>query len=96
MHSETIFEGNASYTFVSLLFIVINGQIVRAQDYIYSVTLGTSWARQEFPAQERLQRKALAESNYKIDGAPQFTKTFLDFERDYKKYNTYNDSIFIR
>lgn len=80
--------------FVSLIFIVINGQIVRAQDYIYSVTLGTSWARQEFPAQERLQRKALAESNYKIDGAPQFTKTFLDFERDYKKYNTYNDSIF--
>ena len=67
---------------------------INAQDYIYSVTVGTSWARQEFPAQERAQRKALQNNHLTIEGAPNFTKTFLDYEKDFKNYNTYNDSIF--
>jgi len=67
---------------------------LQAQDYIYSVTVGTSWARQEFPAQERAQRKLMAENNKTIAGMPPIAKTFMDFEYDFRKYNTYNDSIF--
>lgn len=77
-----------------ILYFSINS--LSAQDYIYSVTVGTSWARQEFPAQERAQRKALQEHPYTIEGAPQFAKTFLDFEYDYRRYNTYNDSIYFQ
>lgn len=66
-----------------------------AQDYVYSVTVGTSWAREVFPAEERAQRKVLQEHPFVIEGAPQFTKTFVQFEYDFKRYNTYNDSIFV-
>lgn len=77
-----------------LIFFVLQSSCVFAQDYIYSVTVGTSWARDVFPAQERIQRAASMKKQNQIPGAPNFAKTFLDFEYDYKRYNSYNDSIF--
>lgn len=77
-----------------LALLIAPGSELLAQDYVYSVTVGTSWAREVFPAQERAQRKLLREHPTVIEGAPNFTKTFLDYEHDYKYYHTYNDSIF--
>lgn len=79
--------------FVLILSYAIN---TNAQDYVYSVTVGSSWAREVFPAQERAQRNELKRNPYFIEGAPQFTKTFLDYEYDYRRYNSYNDSIFYK
>ena len=81
-----------------LLIVLILSHVlnIKAQDYVYSVTVGSSWAREVFPAQERAQRNELRVNPYYIEGAPQFTKTFLDYEYDYKRYNSYNDSIFFK
>lgn len=81
-----------------LLIVLILSHVLntKAQDYVYSVTVGSSWAREVFPAQERAQRNELRANPYYIEGAPQFTKTFLDYEYDYKRYNSYNDSIFFK
>lgn len=78
----------------TLLLIIIHSTCLLAQDYIYSVTVGTSWAREVFPAEERANRSALRQHPLTIEGAPQFAKTFLDLEHDFRYYNTYNDSIF--
>lgn len=77
-----------------LLVSILHCTSLFAQDYVYSVTVGTSWAREVFPAQERAQRKLLSDHPTVIEGAPNFSKIFLDFEHDYKRYQTYNDSIF--
>lgn len=81
-----------------LLIVLILSHVLntKAQDYVYSVTVGSSWAREVFPAQERAQRNELRVNPYYIEGAPQFTKTFLDYEYDYKRYSSYNDSIFFK
>lgn len=79
---------------LTLLFVLIPKTSIHAQDFVYSVTLGTSWARQEFPQIERTERKKLEQNRFTIAGAPHFSKTFLDYEYDYKRFNTYNDSIF--
>lgn len=81
-----------------LLIVLILSHVlnIKAQDYVYSVTVGSSWAREVFPAQERAQRNELRVNPYYIEGAPQFTKTFLDYEYDYKRYSSYNDSIFFK
>lgn len=79
---------------LSLILFLLSFSYLSAQDYIYSVTVGTSWAREVFPAQERAQRKKKQEQMLVIPDAPNFTKTFMDYERDYKYYNAYNDSIF--
>lgn len=79
---------------ILFILITIHCSCLKAQDYVYSVTVGTSWAREQFPAQERIQRTYLQQHPVVIDGAPNFAKTFLDFEYDFKRYNTYNDSIF--
>lgn len=79
-----------------LLLILIQIPDTKAQDYVYSVTLGTSWAREVFPAIERAQRNELMRNPSVIEGAPKFTKLFLDYEYDYKRFNSYNDSIFFK
>lgn len=79
---------------ISLMLTIIQCSSLLSQDYVYSVTVGTSWAREVFPAQEKAQRKILEEHSLTLDAAPNFTKTFLDFEHDYKYYHSYNDSIF--
>ena len=80
---------------LTLIIFVLQTINMQAQHYVYSVTIGTSWARQVFPDQERAQRKKLEAHPFVIKGAPCFSKTFLDFEYDFKRYNAYNDSIFL-
>lgn len=79
---------------LNLIFIILPCFCLQAQDYIYSVTVGTSWAREVFPEQERAQRNAMKNASIVLEGAPNFAKTFLDFEHDFRSYNGYNDSIF--
>ena len=80
---------------LTLIIFVLQTINLQAQHYVYSVTIGTSWARQVFPDQERAQRKKLEAHPFVIKGAQCFSKTFLDFEYDFKRYNAYNDSIFL-
>lgn len=80
--------------FISLILVILPCSCLLAQDYIYSVTVGTSWAREVFPVQEIAQRKYQQAHPIELEGAPNFAKTFLDFEHDYKYYYAYNDSIF--
>ena len=80
---------------LGLILLILHVSVLHAQDYVYSVTLGTSWAREVFPAQERLERRSREANPLVLDGAPNFTQTFLQFEANYRKYNLYNDSIFI-
>lgn len=80
---------------LGLILLILHVSVLHAQDYVYSVTLGTSWAREVFPAQERLERRSREANPLVLDGAPNFTQAFLQFEANYRKYNLYNDSIFI-
>ena len=47
-----------------------------AQNYVYSVTAGTSWAREEFHKQERMQRNLNKQLPPLGNGAPDFRRTF--------------------
>lgn len=67
---------------------------LRAQDYIYSVTMGTSWAREVFPRQERLCASSADMSARQSHGMPSFAQIFTGLEQNYRQFNTYNDSIF--
>ncbi len=80
--------------FLCLILLILSGTSLLAQDYIYSVTVGTSWARELFPQQEKAQRAYLEQHPLVLEGAPNFANIFLDFEHDFKYYNSYNDSIF--
>lgn len=77
-----------------LILLILSATSLLAQDYIYSVTVGTSWARELFPQQEKAQRAYLEQHPLELEGAPNFANIFLDFEHDYRYYNSYNDSIF--
>lgn len=80
--------------FLCLILLILSATSLLAQDYIYSVTVGTSWARELFPLQEKAQRAYLEQHPLELEGAPNFANIFLDFEHDYRYYNSYNDSIF--
>ena len=69
--------------------------LASAQNYVYSVTAGTSWAREEFHKQERLQRNLNKQQPKLGNGAPDFRRTFNNIVYAYRKHNTYNDSIFM-
>ena len=49
---------------LTLIIFVLQTINMQAQHYVYSVTIGTSWARQVFPDQERAQRKKLEPQLY--------------------------------
>lgn len=49
---------------LTLIIFVLQTINMQAQHYVYSVTIGTSWARQVFPGQERAQRKKLEPQLY--------------------------------
>lgn len=65
-----------------------------AQDYLYSVTTGTAWCREVFPGEEKKQFDANAKSVH-LENAPAFSRLFKEYEKNYRIYHNYNDSIFI-
>lgn len=82
------------FTVVWFMLFACSITEVWAQDYVYSVTTGTSWARDAFPKQERKERKQ-REGKPLLPGAPNFEQTFQEMRKDYQLYNSYNDSIFL-
>lgn len=77
-----------------VLFLLIQSAVMWSQSYVYSVTSGTSWARDVFPKCERQERN-IRKGTPMIEGAPNFERTFIDLRYDYQKYHQYNDSIFV-
>lgn len=67
---------------------------LKAQDYVYSVTSGTSWSREVFPKVWQKQVE-LNKGNKPEEGVPNFCRVFWDLESSYREYHRYNDSIFI-
>lgn len=78
---------------LNILLLAIPG-ISEAQNYVYSVTSGTSWAREQFPKAWKSQAKK-NEGNKPEEGVPNFTRIFWDIDWSYRHYHRYNDSIFI-
>lgn len=76
------------------LSLLIHIPVLQAQDYVYSVTTGTAWAREVFP----VERAKVFEQNQKnpvLADAPQFAQTFQGIIDDFITFSRYNDSIFI-
>lgn len=78
-----------------ILWMLFAVMPAHAQDYIYSVTMGTAWARMVYPREEIKQRKLNAELP-RLEGAPEFSRIFSEMYASYRLYNKYNDSIFVR
>lgn len=76
-----------------LLLVLLQCSVLMAQNYVYPVTSGTSWAREIYPKIERAQLQAMRESA-PIPGAPNFGKIFKQITYTYNKSSVYNDSIF--
>lgn len=64
------------------------------QHYIYPVATGSSWARENFDKQEKLDWEEAMKAKLPKD-APDIQKIFKEFAANYRLYNLYNDSIFI-
>lgn len=75
-------------------FILLGCSQLSAQEYLYSVTTGTAWCREVFPREEKRQFDANAKSA-PLENAPAFCKIFRAYEKNYRNYHNYNDSIFI-
>lgn len=55
---------------------------LKAQDYVYSVTSGTSWAREEFPKVWQKQAR-LNKGNKPEEGVPDFCHIFWNLDASY-------------
>lgn len=65
-----------------------------AYEQVYPITAGVRWAVEHYELQSGPEKqKDLA--NRLPAGAPDFEKTFTEFEQNYKLYHSYNDSIFL-
>lgn len=79
--------------FAFCLFLLVQCSVLMAQDYVYSVTTGTAWARDNFPVISRNEKEAMSKGEL-LPGAPNFGKIFRQITYSYNKANVYNDSIF--
>lgn len=75
------------------VFVLLHFACVKAQEYVYSVATGVSWAADIFPA---IEQRDLNQGKGKagLEGAPNFENMFQSIIQDYSTFNTYNDSIF--
>lgn len=73
------------------IFIVF-GPCLKAQDYIYSVSLDPKWGSAAF-AELELQQRELS-NNADLKDAPKFSGIFSQYQSNFQSFNNYNDSIF--
>jgi len=90
-----MFSSKKVYLFVILSFICA---VLPAQDYVYPVATGASWAREIFAQAEKAQmeenRKQHANNVAKEDQSINFADIFSRFDRNYSDHQLYEDSIF--
>ena len=79
-------------TFIALL-LFLQCTLLLAQNYVYSVTTGTSWSREVYPVMEQETRTAM-KNGPALEGAPNFGEIFNKIIYTYTRSNYYNDSIF--
>lgn len=79
---------------IIFFFLLLHCSLTYGQDYVYSVTTGTAWAREIFPREEKIQFRDNA-MQPTLEDAPAFYRIFHDLEKNYKFYHQYNDSVFI-
>ena len=79
---------------LTILIGILFCPMLYGQHYIYPVATGSSWARENFDKQEKLDWEEAMKVKLPKD-APDIHRIFAEFAANYRLYNQYNDSIFI-